>query len=211
VLSADERELGICLADIGAESTELIVVFEGSVAHTAVLPLGGAHFTNDVAIGLHTSIEEAERLKRMHGHTVVTSVPQISEIEVAGFGDRPAQTVSQRMLSEILEARAAELMKMLRDNLRQGGVIEALGAGCVFCGGGSRLPGILETAEDILRVPARLGAPIPISRMPQELCAPEFATLVGMALYAHRRRQSRATEDRGIRAKLRSVLAGSYS
>lgn len=89
VLSADERELGVCLADIGAASTELVVFFEGSVAHTAVLPIGGDHFTNDLAVGLHVSVEEAEQLKRTYGNCVVTSVPQLNEIEVGGDrGDR---------------------------------------------------------------------------------------------------------------------------
>src|SRR5215469_9398424 len=84
VLSADERELGVCVADIGASTTELAVFFEGSVAHTAVLPIGGDHFTNDLAVGLHITVEEAEYLKRTYGHSVVTAVPQLNEIEVGG-------------------------------------------------------------------------------------------------------------------------------
>jgi len=126
VLSADERELGVCLADIGASSTELVVFFEGSVAHTAVLPIGGDHFTNDLAVGLHVPVEEAEHLKKTYGNCVVTSVPQLNEIEVGGdlsMGGQPARMVRQRLLAEILEPRARELMTMLRDNLRGGGVL----------------------------------------------------------------------------------------
>jgi cell division protein FtsA len=206
VLSADERELGICLADIGAGSTELIVFFEGAVAHSAVLPIGGDHFTNDVAMGLHLPVGEAERLKMEYGHAVVTAVPQVNQIELPGSDDRPARTVPHRLLSEILEARATELFKMLRDNLRQGGVLEALGAGCVLTGGGAKLPGLLDTAESMLRVPARVASPVPLSRLPQVLTRPEFSTVVGMLLYVHRRTQSRAGEESSLAARLRAKL-----
>ncbi len=206
VLSADERELGICLADIGAGSTELIVFFEGAVAHSAVLPIGGDHFTNDVAMGLHIPVSEAERLKMDYGHAVVTAVPQVNQIELPAGDDRPARTVPHRLLSEILEARATELFKMLRDNLRQGGVLEALGAGCVLTGGGAKLPGLLDTAESMLRVPARVGSPVPLSRLPQGLIRPEFSTVVGMLLYVHRRMQLRAGEETSLAARLRAKL-----
>jgi cell division protein FtsA len=221
VLSADERELGVCVADVGASTTELAVFFEGSIAHTAVLPIGGDHFTNDLAVGLHVSVEEAEELKRMYGHCVVTSVPQSNEIEVGGnlalgalggaqAGVQIPRMVRQRFLAEILEPRARELFTMLRDNLRQGGVLEALGAGCVLTGGGSQLAGLLDNAESLLRVPARIASPVPLSRMPQELAQPEFAAAIGMLLYTHRTQVRRASEEQGLRAKLKAIFAGSY-
>jgi len=216
VLSADERELGVCLADIGASTTELAVFFEGSIAHTAVLPIGGDHFTNDLAVGLHVSVEEAEQLKRMYGNCVVTSVLQHAELEIggniagiAGPGGA-ARLVRQRFLAEILEPRARELFTMLRDNLRQGGVLEALGAGCVLTGGGANLVGLLDNAESLLRVPARVGSPVPLSRMPAELAKPEFAAAIGMLLYTHRTQIRRAGEEHGLKAKLRSIFAGSF-
>jgi cell division protein FtsA len=222
VLSADERELGVCVADIGSSTTELAVFFEGSIAHTAVLPIGGDHFTNDLAVGLHVPVEEAEELKRIYGHCVVTAVPQQNEIEVGGNlavgslgrmpggGVLPARLVRQRFLAEILEPRARELFIMLRDNLRQGGVLEALGAGCVLTGGGAMLAGLLDNAESLLRVPARVGFPVPLSRMPQELARPEFSVAIGMLLYTHRTQVRRASEEQGLRAKLKSIFAGSY-
>jgi cell division protein FtsA len=222
VLSADERELGVCVADIGSSTTELAVFFEGSIAHTAVLPIGGDHFTNDLAVGLHVSVEEAEELKRLYGHCVVTAVPQQNEIEVggnlamgsmgglAGGGVLPARLVRQRFLAEILEPRARELFIMLRDNLRQGGVLEALGAGCVLTGGGAMMAGLLDNAESLLRVPARVGYPVPLSRMPNELAQPEFAVAIGMLLYTHRTQVRRASEEQGLRAKLKAIFAGSY-
>ena len=222
VLSADERELGVCVADIGSSTTELAVFFEGSIAHTAVLPIGGDHFTNDLAVGLHVSVEEAEELKRLYGNCVVTAVPQGNEIEVGGnltfgplggaqAGAAPAtRLVRQRFLAEILEPRARELFTMLRDNLRQGGVLEALGAGCVLTGGGAMLAGLLDNAESLLRVPTRVGSPVPLSRMPAELARPEFSVAIGMLLYTHRTQVRRASEEQGLRAKLKAIFAGSY-
>jgi len=213
VLSADERELGVCLIDIGASSSELVVFFEGSIAHTAVLPIGGDHFTNDLAVGLHVSVEEAEQLKRTYGNCVVTSVPQLSEIEVGGdlaTGGQSARMVRQRFLAEILEPRAREFLTMLRDNLRNGGVLEAMGAGCVFTGGGAHLVGLLDNAESLLRVPARTGYPVPLSRMPKELAMPEFAAAIGMLLYTHRTQVRKASEEQGLKQKLRSIFAGSF-
>jgi len=216
VLSADERELGVCLVDIGASTTELAVFFEGSIAHTAVLPIGGDHFTNDLAVGLHVSVEEAEELKRTYGHCVVTSVPTLAEIEIGGHiqgiagAGQQSRLVRQRFLAEILEPRARELFTMLRDNLRQGGVLEALGAGCVLTGGGANLVGLLDNAESLLRVPARVGFPVPLSRMPQELAKPEYAAAIGMLLYTHRTQIRRAGEEQGLKAKLRSIFAGSF-
>ena len=217
VLSADERELGVCIADIGAGTTELAVFFEGSVAHTAVLPIGRDHFTNALAVGLHVSVEEAEQLKQVYGHCVVTAIPQSNEIEVGGdlamgsLGDgNSARLIRQRFLAEILEPRARELFTMMRDNLRLGGVLEALGAGCVLTGGGAKMAGLLDHAESLLRVPALVGHPVPRSRMPAELAGPEFAAAIGMLLYTHRTQVRRASEEQGLRAKLKAIFAGSF-
>ncbi len=213
-LSADERELGVCLIDIGAGSSELIVYFEGAVVYTAVVPVGGDHFTNDLAVGQHLSIAEAEYLKCEYGHAVVTAVSQSDEIEWQGdeAGSSPGQTrgsIRRRALAEILEPRARELLSLIRESLRTGAVLEALGSGCVLVGGGAKLAGLLDTAESILRVPARVGTPAPLSRMPGELQQPEYAVLVGLMLYAHRTGQLRAEQDGTLRAKLRAMFAGS--
>ncbi|WP_263383943.1 cell division protein FtsA [Granulicella arctica] len=214
VLSPDERELGVCVMDIGASTTELAVFFEGSIAHTAVLPIGGDHFTNDLAVGLHVSVQEAEQLKHVYGNCVVTSVPQLNEIEIGGdlsvSGGQPARMVRQRFLAEILEPRARELFTLLRNNLRDGGVLEALGAGCVLTGGGANLAGLLDNAESLLRVPARIGYPVPLSRMPPELAKPEYSAAIGMLLYTHRTQIRRASEEQGLRAKLKAIFAGSF-
>ncbi len=175
-----------------------------------MLPIGGDHFTNDLAVGLHVSVGEAEELKKLYGNCVVTSVPTLAEIEVGqGEGQTP-RLVRQRFLAEILEPRARELFTMLRDNLRQGGVLEALGSGCVLTGGGANLVGLLDNAESLLRVPAKIGVPVPLPRMPAELHRPEFAAAIGMILYTHRTQIRRAGEELGLKAKLKSIFAGSF-
>ena len=222
MLSADERELGVCLLDIGAHSSDMAVFFEGAVAYTASVPIGGAHFTNDLAIGLQMPLAQAEELKRQYGHAVVTAVPQLAEIEInnpqpppqeanaASWGPR-SQRLALRTIAEILEPRARELMYYVRESLRQGGVIDAMGAGCVLTGGGAALPGMLDVTESQLRVPARTGLPMHLPRMPAELNHPSWAASIGMILYAHRTRTMRAAEDhRSLSAKLRAMFAASF-
>jgi cell division protein FtsA len=117
--------------------------------------------------------------------------------------------IRHRMVAEILEPRARELFDMVRRSLRDGGVLGALGAGCVLTGGGSVLPGLLDVTESILHVRARIGQPVQLSRMPSELTHPSYATLVGMLLYAHRKRVTRTAENNSLRAKLRAIFAAS--
>ena len=207
VLQTDERELGVCLADIGAGSTDLIVFYEGVVIHTGAVPVGGDHFTNDVAVGFRTPIPDAENIKKMFGCSMVTRIPEGNEIEVPSVGDRPSRLMQQRMLGEILEPRSRELMELLREHLRQAGVYELLGAGVVFTGGASRLNSLIDTAEDTLRRPARLGYPVPIAKLPSNLLEPEYSTAIGMILYGHRARQARMNVDRGFGARLRALFA----
>jgi cell division protein FtsA len=206
-LSADERELGVCLLDIGAHSSDLAVFFEGAVAHTASVPIGGQHFTNDLAVGLQVPVAQAEELKRLYGHAVVTAVPQLAEIEIAAPTPR---MLSLRTIAEILEPRARELLYFVKESLRQGGVVDALGAGCVLTGGGAMLPGMLDVTESQLRVTARTGMPVRLSHMPGELVHPGFATAIGLLLYAHRARVTRAAESNSLRSKLRSIFAASF-
>jgi len=206
-LSADERELGVCLLDIGCHSSDLIVFFEGSVVHSGSIPIGGQHFTNDLAVGLQVPVTMAEELKRRYGSVVVTDVPQLDEIEIS---QPHPQIVRRRRIAEILEPRACELMQFVKDNLRQNGVLDALGAGCVLTGGGSVIPGMLDVTESQLRVPARAGLPVRLSQMPAELVDPGFSVAVGMILYAHRTRMKRAAESPSLVSKLRAVFAGNF-
>jgi cell division protein FtsA len=206
-LTADERELGVCLLDIGCHTSDLVVFFEGAVAYTASVPIGGQHFTNDLAVGLQVPVAQAEELKLQYGNAVVTAVPESAEIEIAN--PRP-QRLRLRTIAEILEPRARELLYFVKESLRQGGVVDALGAGCVLTGGGAMLPGMLDTAESQLRVSARIGYPVRLSNMPSELVHPAFSAAIGMLLYAHRTRVNRAAEGNNLRSKLRAIFAASF-
>ena len=133
VLRADERELGVCLADIGAGSTELIVFLQGAVAYTGVIPVGGDHFTSDLSLGMCTPIAEAEKIKKVYGNAIVTLIPEGNEVEVPSVGDRPSRLLPQRLVAEILEPRARELFEMIRESLRQAGMFEVLPGGRSVC------------------------------------------------------------------------------
>ncbi len=207
ILKGDERELGICLADIGAGSTELIVYYDGAVVHTGVVPIGGDHFTSDVAVGLRTPLAEAEKIKRLFGCAVVTKIPESTEIEVPAVGDKPSRLMPQRLLCEILEPRTRELFEMIRDLMRHAGVLDLCNAGVILTGGGARLNSITEIAEQVLRRPIRIGTPAPISKMPAELAEPEFSTLVGLAHYGHRTRLARSAQEQGFGARLKALFA----
>jgi cell division protein FtsA len=206
-LRADEKELGVCLADIGAGSTGLIVYCDGMVAHTGVVPVGGDHFTNDVAVGLRTPLAAAETIKKCFGHTDGSQVPEGNEIEAPAVGDRPSRLMPQRFLAEILEPRAVELCELVRDHLRQAGVLELANAGLVLTGGGSRLNGLAQVCEQVVKRPVRLASPTAVARMPEPLNDPEFATLLGLAIYAHRTTATKVTEMQGFGYRLRALFA----
>ena len=195
VLRADERELGVCLADMGAGSNGIIVFQDGAVAHTGAIPVGGDHFTSDISVGLCTPLAEAEKIKKVYGNTIVTLIPEGNEVEVPSVGDRPSRLISQRMVGEILEPRARELFEMLRDNLRHSGTFDLCAGGVVLSGGASRLPGIQDIAESVLRRPVRLSWPTPLAKMPSTLAEPEYATALGIVFYGHRARLARGSQD----------------
>ena len=207
VLRQDERELGVCLADIGAGSTDLIVFHEGAVVHTGVVPIGGDHFTNDVAVGMRTPLADAEKIKRTFGNAVVTRIPETNEIEVPSVGDRPSRLMPQRLLGEVLEPRARELFEIMRDHLRQAGVLDLCNAGLVLTGGGARLSSMGEIAEDVLRKPVRMGLPAALTGMPSELAEMEYACVIGMALYSYRVRMMQGQQEQGFGSKLKGLFA----
>jgi cell division protein FtsA len=150
---------------------------------------------------------EAERIKRLFGNARVESIPEGNEIEVPSVGDRPSRLMYQRLLGEILEPRARELMEMLRDDLQQAGELEQVNAGVVLTGGGARLQGLLEIAEETLARPARLGLPLAIAKLPAELAEPEYAVAIGMICYAQRARALKTPQETGFGAKLKSLFS----
>ncbi len=207
VLRPDERELGVCLVDLGAGSCDLIVFQQGAVAHTAVIPIGGDHFTSDLSVGMTTGFADAELLKKTFGNAVPTLIPEGNEVEVPSVGDRPSRMMRQRMIGEILGPRARELFEFMRDNLRQAGVLNHCIAGFVLSGGASRLPGMLDVAESILRKAARLAWPTAMAKMPSSLAEPEFSTLLGMIYYGHRARLARGLQEPGFGSRMKALFA----
>ena len=208
VLRADEREMGVCLADIGAGSTELIVFHQGAVTYTGVIPLGGDHFTSDLSVGMCTPLAEAEKIKKAYGNAIVTLIPEGNEVEVPSVGDRASRLLPQRLVAEILEPRARELFEMLRESLRHGGMFDVCLAGIVLTGGASRLPGIFDVAESVLRRPVRLSWPMPLAKMPASLAEPEFATVLGMVHYGQRARIARGLQEDRWGSRLKALLVG---
>ncbi len=208
VLRPDERELGVCLADIGAGSTNVMVMQEGAVAHSAVIPIGGDHFTSDLSVGLCTPAAEAEKIKKLYGNSIATLIPEGNEVEVPSVGDRPSRMISQRFVGEVLEPRARELFEMLRDNLRHAGMLEICMGGVVLSGGASRLPGIVDIAESVLRRLVRMSWPTPLAKMPSTLAEPEYATVLGMVFYGHRARIARGMQDQRWSSKLKAMIVG---
>ena len=207
-LTQDERELGSCLLDIGGGTTELIAFSGGVVRHTAAIPVGGDHFTNDLAVGLRTPIPEAEKIKREYACVERSLVTTDDPIEIASVGDRPPRTVYSRMLADIAEPRAQELLMLVRDELRRGGVEKHIPAGLVLTGGGAQLRGLCELAEKIFNLPVRVAIPRGLAGMTEEVSRPEYATAVGLVLYGARTRRSTGARPNGWVGKLKSMFAG---
>ena len=172
------------------------------------MPIGGDHFTNDVAVGFRTPLPDAEKIKKMFGCAIVTRIPEGNEIEVPSVGDRPSRLMQQRMLGEILEPRARELIEMMRDHLRQAGVYRVVGAGVVFTGGGvavERRCGDRRKTCCAGRCAWVIRCRLPSCR--RNLLEPEFSTAIGMVLYGHRARQARGNSERGFRSEAQGLFA----
>ncbi|MFY9528780.1 MAG: cell division protein FtsA [Candidatus Acidiferrales bacterium] len=207
-LTQDERELGVCLLDIGGGTTEIIVYSGGVVRHTGALPVGGEHFTNDLAVGLRTPIPEAEAIKRRNSCACRDIMGQDAPIEIASVGDRPPRTVFSRMLNDIVEPRAQELLTLVRDDLRRAGLDTQIPAGIVFTGGASQLRGLPELAERTLALPVRVAAPRGLVEMSEEVSRPEYSTAVGLVLYGARAKRLAAQRATGWTGKLKALFAG---
>jgi cell division protein FtsA len=207
-LTQDERELGACLLDIGGGTTEMIAYTGGVVAHTAAIAVGGDHFTNDLAVGLRTPIPEAEKIKRESACCFRELLLADDPIEIASVGDRPPRTVFPRMLADIVEPRAQELLMLIREELRRAGLESQIPAGIVLTGGGARLRGLLELAERVFNLPVRLASPRGLADMSEEVSQPEYATAVGLVLYGARTRRLAGARPAGFMGKLKSMFAG---
>jgi cell division protein FtsA len=194
VLSEDEKELGVVLVDIGGGKSNVAIYHHGAVRHTVVVPVGGEHFTNDIAVGLRTSIPEAERLKREQGSATASVSDQDHVFEIMGMGARQPRAIAHTVLSDILQPRAEEIIHFVRTEIRSAGYERQAGAGVVFVGGGAMLKGFTDLAESILDLPVRIGISNGFAEGKNShvsaLQGPEFATVTGLVLYGDRRRKT---------------------
>jgi cell division protein FtsA len=207
-LTQDERDLGCCLLDIGGGTTELIVYGGGVVRHTGAVPVGGDHFTNDLAVGLRTPIPEAEKIKRRHGCAASSLLHEDTSIEIASVGDRPPRTIFARMLTDIIEPRAMELLVLIRDDLQRAGLDGQIPAGFVLAGGGARLHGLIDLAEQSFHLPVRIAEPKGLADLPEQVAQPEYATVVGLVMYGGKTRRNTPPRAGNLVSKLKSMFAG---
>jgi cell division protein FtsA len=180
VLTDSEREMGVVLADIGGGTTDMAVFIEGSIWHAVVLPVGGNHLTNDVAVGLRAPFATAEEVKEKYGYARSEGIPADETVDVAVFGGDSWQTISRRVLSSIIEARAAEIFSLMLQEVKRSGYDGLLPAGVVLCGGTAQLAGIRELGREIMQLPARIGVPGDLRGLVDVLCSPAYATSVGL-------------------------------
>jgi cell division protein FtsA len=199
MLSPDERELGVILIDIGGGSTNIALISSHSVKHTAVLGVGGQHITNDLAYGLNTTLPEAERLKKTYGCAYSPMAGMHEILDVRSLGEREPQRLTRLDLCDIIEPRVEEILQMVLQEIKQSGYAESAKAGVVLTGGTALLPGIVELAEDVFRLPARCGVPTGIGGVVEMVNSPMYATGVGLLQFAlkqhHYGRFQKSTDD----------------
>lgn len=184
VLSQDERELGIAMLDIGGGTSDLALYHHGSIRHTMVLPVAGNHFTNDIAIGLHTTLKEAERIKKEYGWSYLPTLPQDNEIEVFAVDGLKRHRVMQSDLVSIIQPRAFEILTLVHNNIQKHKLQAHMRAGFVLTGGGALMGGMQHLASTIFNVPVRIGNPQLQNDFAAMLGTPIYATGYGLLLYA---------------------------
>ena len=207
-LTQDERDLGCCFLDIGGGTTEVLVYCGGVVRHTATVPIGGDHFTNDLAVGLRTPIPEAERIKRRHGCAASALMRENGSIQIASVGDRPPRTIFAHALTDIIEPRAMELLSLIRDDLQRAGLDGQIPAGFILAGGGARLNGLDELMEQSFHLPVRIAEPKGLSDLPEQVAQPEYATVIGLVLYSAKARRAAPPRSMNLVSKLKAMFAG---
>ncbi len=185
-LTDTEKELGVLVADIGGGTTDIAIFRDGAIYHTAVLPVGGINVTNDVAIGLRTSLNLAEEIKVKHGTADLAEVQPEELLNVAVLGDGGGQTIMRRKLCEIIEARMSEVYQLIGEEVKRAGHSGMLPAGAVLTGGGARIGGAAELARDVLQMPVRVGPPQGVGGLLDQLGNPAFATPIGLLLWGAR-------------------------
>lgn len=183
VLTKKQKELGVVLVNIGGGTTSLVVFEEGEIIHTTVLPVGAGHITNDIAIGLRTSVEIAEKIKLEYGSAISRDINVKEEIDISNFDSREEGLISRHHIAEIIEARLSEIFEMVYKELKNIGKAGLLPAGVVLVGGGAKLPRIIELAKDVLRLPVQIGFPSGFNGIMDKVDDPSFTTVAGLLLW----------------------------
>ncbi|MDX8397159.1 MAG: cell division protein FtsA [Mariprofundaceae bacterium] len=189
VLSQDEKDIGVVLVDIGGGTTDIAIFINGAIFHTAVIPIGGDHLTNDLVIGLRTSAHEADLLKIKYGSCMQEMITADEQVEVPSVGGRPPRPMQRQIMAQILEPRVHELFELIKAELQRSGYQELIAAGLVLTGGSSLLEGMIELAEETFDgLPVRLGRPQSVGGLVDVVSSPIYATGVGLLLYGQRYR-----------------------
>ncbi len=188
VLTEDEKELGVCLIDIGGGTTDIAIFTEGSIRHTANIPIAGDQVTNDIAVAIRTPTQAAEEIKLQHGTAVMYMADPGETIEVPSVNERPSRNITKIDLAEVVEARYEELFRLVKTELRRSNFEDLIPAGIVLTGGGSKVKGASALAESVFQMPVRLGTPKKVSGLNEVVNNPIYSTGVGLLLYGHQQK-----------------------
>lgn len=192
VLTDDERELGVCMVDIGGGTTDIAIFIEGAIRHTAVIPIAGDQVTNDIAMALRTPTQHAEKIKIKYA-CALTQLAKVDEtIKVPSVGDRPPRDLSRQALAEVVEPRYDELFTLIQSELRRSGFEDLVAAGIVLTGGTAKMEGVVELAEEIFHMPVRLARPHGVSGLQDVINNPIYSTSVGLLLHAVKQQENKA-------------------
>ncbi|HSR62191.1 MAG TPA: cell division protein FtsA [Gammaproteobacteria bacterium] len=186
VLTEDEKDLGVCLVDIGGGTTDIAVFTEGAIHHTAVIPIAGDQVTNDIAVALRTPTQHAEDIKVQYACALTQLANSDETIEVPSVGDRPARRLARQTLAEVVEPRYEELFTLVQSELRRSGFEDMIAAGIVLTGGSSKMEGVVELAEEIFHMPVRVGVPQGVTGLSDVVRNPIYSTGVGLLLFGHK-------------------------
>ncbi len=216
VLTEDEKDLGVCLVDIGGGTTDIAVFTEGSIRHTAVIPIAGDQVTKDISVALRTPTQYAEEIKIKYGCSLTQLASPEESIEVPGVGDRGARRLSRHTLAEVIEPRYEELLQLVQAELRRSGFEDLVAAGLVLTGGSSKMEGLIELAEEVFHMPVRLGVPQGVSGLVDVVRNPIYATGVGLLLFGYQSRGDRGSEQpvgrgfKGIWDRMKGWFQGNF-
>ena len=216
VLTDDEKDLGVCLVDIGGGTTDIAIFTDGSIHHTAVIPIAGDQVTNDIAVALRTPTQHAEDIKVRYACALTQLANPDETIEVPSVGDRPARQLARQTLAEVVEPRYEELFTLVKAELQRSGYEDLIAAGIVLTGGSSKMEGAIELAEEIFHMPVRVGVPQYVGGLSDVVKNPIYSTGVGMLLFG-RRQTSEAmtgmqtkTGLRGVFERMKSWFQGNF-